>query len=129
MRALKKINQSDRDFDDLIENPTWYFGSFDPEEIFITVTFKLNDKEKQQIEDISNGQVSIDEVKFSKNKNMDLTCHLNTDSKVIRFATFQKNYLVPISEICDSVDPTSFENGQEHKNNVLVELNTIGQGF
>ena len=30
MRALKKLNQNDLEFDDVVENPNWHFGSFDP---------------------------------------------------------------------------------------------------
>lgn len=129
MRALKKINHvEDTDFDDLTENPVWHFGHFDPEETFITATFTLKDEEKRRVKEISNGQISINEIKFSKKKNMKLICHLDTEQEAIHFDVFHKNYLQPISELLGHIDPESFENGQSCKDNVVNAFNTIGQG-
>lgn len=129
LRALKKINHvEDTDFDDLTENPVWHFGHFDPEETFVTATFTLNDEEKRRIKEISNGQVSIDEIKFSKKKNMKLICHLDNGQEAIHFDVFHRNYLQPISELLDHIDPESFENGQSCKDDVMNAFNTIGQG-
>ena len=110
MRALKKINHvEDTGFDDLTEHPRWHFGKFDPEEIFVTATFKLSPNEKQQINEISNGQMPLEEIKFSKMNNMKLICHLDTDQEAIHFHVFDRNYLQPILEILHSVDPARFE--------------------
>ena len=129
MRALKKINHvEDTDFDDLTEHPMWHFGKFNPEEIFVTVTFKLSDEEKHQISEISNWQVSLEEIKFSKKNNMKLICHLDTDQEAIHFDVFDKNYLQPILAILNSVD-LAFENGQAHMNNVINTLKAIGHGY
>ena len=130
MRALKKINHvDDTDFDDLTEHPTWHFGEFDPEEIFVTATFKLSDEEKHQIDEISNGQVPLEEIKFSKKKNMKLICHLDTDQVAIHFDVFHKNYLQPVLAILEAIEPATFENGQAHMDNIVNVLNTIGQGY
>ena len=127
MRALKKINQSDTDFDELTENPSWYFGRFNAEENFVITTFGLNEKEKQKVKEISNGKIEIDEVTFSKNKRMELACHFAND-EVIRFAVFQKEHLVPIIEIFQS-SVTKLETEHEKINEVLNELKTIEQSW
>ena len=130
MRALKKINHvEDTDFDDLIEHPMWHFGNFDPDEIFVTATFKLNDDEKQQINKISNGQTPLEEIRFSRKKNMKLICHLDTDQESIHFDVFHRNYLQPVLKILHLIDPTLLENGQEHKDAVINMLQSVGQGF
>ncbi len=129
MRALKKINHvKDTDFDDLTENPAWYYDDYDPEDIFVTATFKLTNEERRQIKEISNGQMAINEIKFSKKKNMKLICHLDAGQEAIHFAVFHKNYLQPILEILDSIDPALHENGQTYRNDAITMLNIIGTG-
>jgi len=130
MRALKKINHtSDTDFDELTEHPMWHFGNFDPEEIFVTVTFKLNNEEKDKTKEISNGQLSLEEIKFSRKKNMKLICHLDTEQEAIPFEVFNKIYLQPIHDILDQIEPDSIKNGQGVKDNVINTFKTIGQGY
>jgi len=127
MRALKKINHvSDTKFDDLTENPMWHFGTFDPDEIFITATFRLNDDEKTQVKEISNGK-DLEEIKFSKKKDMKLICHLESDQEAIPFDSFIANYLNPILSLIQNIEP-SFESGKTHKKNLISVFNTIGNG-
>ena len=77
MRALKKISHtSETDFDGQTENPAWYDEDADPEEVFVTATFKLSGEEKQQIMEISHEAIAADMIQFSKRKNMKTICHL-----------------------------------------------------
>jgi len=129
-RALKKINHvEDTDFDELTEHPMWHFGNFDPEEIFVTVTFKLDDEEKGKIKEISNNQLSLEEIKFSRKKNMKLICHLDTAQEAIPFEVFNKTYLQPIRDILDKIEPGSIKNGQQLKDNVINTFKIIGQEY
>ena len=118
LRALKKINHtSETDFDDLTEKPIWYPGKYDDKEIFITATFKLDEIEKEKIKNINNGRI-LDEIKFSKMKNMKIICHLESNQKPMPFDVFNKNYLQPILSILHNID-SSFVNGQHYKNNII----------
>ena len=126
LRALKKINHtSDTDFDDLTEEPTWYHGKYDDKEIFITATFKLDEIEKEKIKNINNGKI-LDEIKFSKKKNMKMICHLESEQEAIPFDVFHRNYLRPILLILHNID-SSFDNGQHHKDNIISIFNQIGK--
>ena len=128
-RALRKLNNAnDTKFDDLTEHPMWHFGDFDPEEIFITATFKLDNSEKEKIEELDS-QISLDEIKFSRKKNMKLICHLDTEQVAIPFEVFNTTYLQPISNILNDIDPAQIKNGQALKDNVVNTFNPIGVGY
>lgn len=129
LRALKKLNNAtDTEFDDLTEHPMWHFGDFDPEEIFVTATFKLDEPEKEKIKELDS-QATLDEIKFSRKKNMKLICHLETEQVAIPFEVFNKTYLQLIANILNEVKPEEFKNGQALKDNVVNTFNTIGQGY
>ena len=130
MRALKKINHvDDNRFNDLRENPIWYYGKFDPEEIFVTATFKLDDCEKQEIKKISHEQVDIHEIKISKKKNMKRVWHLDTGQNNMSFDIFYKQHLHLIGDILNSIDPKSFSNGQQQKDEIITLFKSIGQKY
>jgi len=129
LRALRKLNNAtDTEFDDLTEHPMWHFGDFDPEEIFATATFKLDEPEKEKIKELDS-QATLDEIKFSRKKNMKLICHLETEQVAIPFEVFNKTYLQLIANILNEVKPEEFKNGQAIKDNVVNTFNTIGQGI
>lgn len=129
LRALKKLNNAtDTEFDDLTEHPMWHFGDFDPEEIFITATFKLDEPEKEKIKELDS-HATLDEIKFSRKKNMKLICHLETEQVAIPFEVFKKTYLQLIANILNEVKPEEFKDGQAVKDNVVNTFNTIGQGY
>ena len=122
MRALRKINNAhDTRFDELTENPLWHFGEFDPNEIFITATFKLNDTEKEHVKSIHNGK-TLDKIKISKKKNLELICHLESDQEAIPFASFSANYLQPIINILNDLN-----NGIQKKS-LIAAFKEIGKG-
>ncbi len=128
LRALKKINHvQDTKFDDLTEQPTWHYEDFNSDEIFVTATFKLNEEEREQVKDISNG-TTLNEIKFSKKKNMKPICHLESDQKAISFSSFAENYLSPIYSLIQNID-SSFDNGDAHKQNLIKTLDAIGNGI
>ena len=125
MRALKKINQDDKKFVDLVENPNWHFGSFDPEETFVEATFKLNNNEIRRVDEITDGKLSLNTITFTKNKAMKLHCNLNVES--LPFNKFQTNYLTQIKIVIDSIDVGSLENGQDYIDNLVNAYNAIGE--
>ena len=129
MRALKKLNQNDLEFDDVVEDPNWHFGSFDPEEIFVKATFKLHSDEIRQVSEITNGMMSTDTVTFSKNKRMELSCSLHTNPDPLLFAVFRADYLDPIADIIGRIDAASLENGQEQIAGILNACRSIGKGI
>lgn len=128
MRALKKLNQDDREFDDVVENPNWHFGCFDPDEIFVRATFKLDNAEVQSTYKISGSMLSTDTVTFTKNKNMELECHFHTSASP-SFAVFKKNCLDPITDIINQLDPSLFNNENTQTNNLLNACHAIGEGI
>lgn len=128
-RALRKLNSViDTGYDDLIEEPTWHFAEFNPEEIFITVTFKLNPEEQEKVSEISSGRHKLSEIKFSKKKNMQLVCHLESDQVAIPFESFQTTYLKPIYSTVDEIQPGSIPDGQKRKNQLTQTLKTFEKG-
>lgn len=129
MRALKKLNQTDLEFDDVVENPNWHFGRFDPDETFVKATFRLDNNEIKQVNEIIDEVVSTDTVTFSKSKDMKLKCHFHTSSGPLLFATFQTDYLDPISNTISRIDSTSFDNGQERISSLLNTCRAIGEGI
>ena len=122
MRALRKINSAhDTKFDELTENPLWYFGEFEPDEIFITATFKLDDTEKEYVKSIHDGKTP-DKIKISKKKNLRLICHLEPDQEAIPFASFSANYIQPIIKALNELDNVTEKNG------LIAAVKEIGKG-
>lgn len=126
MRALKKLNQDEKEFDDLAENPYWHFETSDPKEIFVQATFKLNNDEIEQVRKITRKNLSLDTITFSKNKAMELKCHLGVES--LPFNIFKANYLAQIKTVIDSINVGSLEPGQKYIDNLLNAYNAIGEG-
>ena len=130
MRALKKINHvDDNRFNDLRENPIWHYNKFDPEEIFVTAIFKLDDCEKQEIKKISHEQVDMHEIKISKKKSMKRVWHLDTDQNNMSLDMFYEQHLHLIEGILNSIDPKSFSNGQQQKDEIIALFKSIGQKY
>ncbi len=130
LRALRKLNNTmDKTFDDLTEHPMWDFGNFNPEEIFVTATFKLSVDEKHEITKIDSSYQDLQEISFSRKKNMQLICHLKSDQIAIPFESFQKMYLNPMFELIQQIDSTTIDDGVNAKQRVLNSFNTIGNGF
>lgn len=126
LRALKKINHvSDTEFNNLTEYPTWHYRDEELDEVFVTATFKLNEEEKEKIRKIDSNIV-LDEIEFSKNRNMKLICQLEHKQNTIPFNSFNLKYLNSISLLLKEIDP-SFDNGEAHKANLINELDTIKQ--
>ncbi len=130
LRALKRLNPiEDTCFNDLAEQPTWHFESMDPEEVFVTATFKLSGKERDRVSEISGRLVQLDEVKFSRRKNMNLICDLEAEQEAIHFDAFDRNYLQPILAILNSVNPNAFERGQGQKDIIIGIFEDIVHGY
>ena len=127
IRALKKINQDEKEFNNLRENPDWHYEISDPEEIFVRATFKLNNDEIKQIRKITHENLSLDTITFSKNRAMKLKCHLGMES--LPFNKFHTNYLAQIKTVIDSINVGSLEHGQKYINNLLNAYNAIGSGI
>ena len=71
MRALRKLNnKNDTQFKKLTENPIWHFREWDPEEIFVTGKFILDENERSQISEIDSDYSDLTEISFSRNKKM-----------------------------------------------------------
>ena len=125
LRALEKIHQvSDTTFNDLTENPAWHYGKFDPDETFVSATFKLNEEEKEEIRKIDDDN-TFSEIKFSKKANMSLVCHLESDQTIVSFSYFVANYLIPIRLFIQKTD-LSIEHKDYFKHNLIDMLNKIG---
>lgn len=125
MRALRKINSvRDTKFEDLTEHPTWHFGDVNPSEIFVTATFKLDDSEKEHIEEICDSD-SPGEVTFSRSKNMTLYSHLEPIDP-LPFASFEKNYLQPIRDVLNKSDIPS---GGGAQSSLIPAFDLIGKGL
>ena len=99
-----------------------------PDETFVKATFKLDNNEIKQGNEILGKVMSTDTVTFSKNKDMKLKCYFHTNSYPLLFVTFRTNYLDPITDIISRIDPSSFDNGQEQLNGLLNTCRTIGGG-
>lgn len=128
MRALKKINNiKDQNFDDLTEDPAWYFNQHDPNEVFVDAIFKLTKEEKEEIQKMGNTNPP-DEIKFSRAKNMDLICHFKVKQKSISFDTINTDHLNPIRVVIEQIN-TTFDGGDLHKQNLTTLFDTIVNEF
>lgn len=128
LRALRKLNnKTDTKFDDLTENPVWHFGTFDKNEIFITATFSLNDDEKESIKKIDDKYVDLQEVEFSRNKEMKLICRFKELNQfAIPYSKFNTDYIQPIRLILQGLDPTTIPDGENLIKNMLALLDNVG---
>ena len=127
MRALRKLNnKNDIKFKKLTENPIWHFKNWDPEEIFITAQFILDEDEKAEISKLDSEYSDLAEISFSRNKKMDLICHFGEREEIaIPFAPFHERYLVPIQSLVGAIDPTTIDDGINQKNSIMKLLEDI----
>ena len=131
LRALRKLNnKADTKFNELTEQPVWHFGDFNKDENFITATFMIDGDERDEIKEIDDTYGTLQEISFSRNKNMDLICHFTeNDQFAIPYSKFNAEYIQPIQTIIDGIDFTTFENGKALVNNVGTNLQQIGDGL
>ena len=129
MRALKKINQADLEFDDVIETPNWHFGSIGAGETFVKAEFKLDDEEIEQIVEMTMGTMLVDTVTFSKDRGMKLHCHLHANPSHLNFNAFRTRYLDPIIDIIGRINMSSFENGQSYINAIADAHRAMEEGI
>ena len=120
MRALRKLNnKNDTQFKKLTENPIWHFREWDPEEIFVTGKFILDENERSQISKIDSDYSDLTEISFSRNKKMDLICQFNKkEQTALSFTLFYDKYLSPIQALIQSIDFTSINDGENQKKNI-----------
>ena len=131
MRALRKLNsKNDTKFKRLTENPIWHFKSWNSEEIFITAKFTLTEDEKAEIFQLNSEYSNLAEISFSRNKKMDLICHLKGKEEIaIPFATFHERYLIPIQSRIGAIDPATINDGVNQKNLIMQCLEDISKGL
>ena len=114
LRALRKLNKDDTKFDESTEQPSWHFRDCKKDENFITATFSLEDHEINDIKNIDKTYGDLQEVSFSKNKNMELICDLKGNVEIaIPYSQFHTKYLQPIITIITTSDFTGIENAKE----------------
>lgn len=130
LRALRKLNsKTDREFNELTEQPVWLFRNFNPQEVFVTAVFSLSEKEQKEIQSIDSN-CKITEVSFSKRKNMETICDFNNiEQTAISFSTFFGPYIKQIHTIIQSIDVSSIENGDNKKSELISKLNGIQNKF
>ncbi|WP_160272894.1 AAA family ATPase [Nitrosopumilus piranensis] len=131
LRALRKLNnKADTKFNRLTEQPVWHFRNFDENEIFITATFSIEKAERDEIKEIDENYGNLQEISFSRKKNMDLICHFEeNDQLAIPYSKFNVEYIQPIKSIIEGINVTTFENGEALVNNVLSSIEQIGEGL
>lgn len=131
MRALRKLNnKNDTKFKRLTENPIWHFKEWDPEEIFITGKFTLDEDEKVKISELDSEYSDLTEISFSRNKKMDLICHFKEkEQTALPFPPFQEKYLIPIQSLIQEIDPATIDDGVNQKNNITSLFENIGIGL
>jgi len=131
MRALRKLNnKNDTKFKRLTENPIWHFKEWDPEEIFITGKFTLDEDEKAKVSELDSEYSDLTEISFSRNKKMDLICHFKEkEQTALPFPPFQEKYLIPIQSLIQAIDPATIDDGVNQKNNITSLFENIGTGF
>lgn len=130
LRALRKLNSlTDTTFNDLTEHPMWDYGNFNPEAIFVTGTFSLNDSEQKEVAGLDSAYSHLKEISFSRKKNMQLVCHLKGDQIAIPMASFSKTYLAPISTVIQEIEYASIPDGAARKKKLSDDLLEIGKGL
>ena len=131
LRALKKLNsKTDKKFNRLTEQPVWHFREFDKNERFITATFSIEDNERDEIREIDEAYGNLEEISFSRDKNMKLICHFKENAQfAIPYAKFNAEYIQPIRTIIDAIDFSALENGGEISNNLQNVLQQVGDGL
>ena len=128
LRALTKLNNTqDTTFDALVENPVWYFNKVDPEEVFITATFRLDDVERKKVEEVLG--IVLDEIKFSMNRNMKLTCEINSVDTTTDFLKIDKHYFQPVLRILRSLDETILLQIGKNKNEIITLFNSLRNDY
>lgn len=127
LRALKKINHvEDNQFEELSENPRWYNDEkYKEDEIFITAKFKLDEDELEKIK-FMDPKNKLQEIEFSRRKNMELICHL--DNPPITYNELQTKYLEQIGTIISNRN-YGFDGGNGQKQRLLDAFNKIGNGI
>lgn len=114
----------------MTEQPVWHFRNFDENEIFITATFSIEKAERDEIKEIDENYGNLQEISFSRKKNMDLICHFEeNDQLAIPYSKFNVEYIQPIKSIIEGINVTTFENGEALVNNVLSSIEQIGEGL
>lgn len=131
MRALRKLNNiNDTRFNELTEHPVWHFGNFNPKEIFITATFKLVENERKEIGQLDSAYSDLQEISFSRRKNMELVCHFKEKDEIaIPYGSFYSRYVSPISALIEKIDPNFILNNVNQKTHIQNIFNSIGTGF
>ena len=131
LRALRKLNnKGDTKFNKLTEQPVWHFRNYIEDENFITATFSLSDEEKDAIKQLDAGYENLEEISFSRKKNMDLICHFKeNDQTAIPYSKFNIEYVQPIITMINEIDLPTIENGDVKIENIITTFKKIGDGL